>query len=91
MLKKLQKPILDPLLNNLNFKFIDEATFDKLSSEISLNMVVLEHLNDYMKDKQFEYFSEKNRQLGSAEKYGRLYEAHYGPVSYTHLTLPTKA
>ena len=35
-----------------------------------------------MKDKQFEYFSEKNRQLGSAEKYGRLYEAHYGLGQY---------
>jgi len=70
------------LLSNLKFKFIEKVTFDKLSSDNSLSMVVIEHLNNYMIERLIEYMSERNRKLGSAEKYGRLYEAHTGLGQY---------
>ena len=72
ILKKINKPILDPLLDNFRFKFIDKATYHKLSKQLSLGLEVVEHITDYMSEKE----------MGKAEKYGRLYEAYIGLGQY---------
>ncbi len=74
ILKKMQEPILDALLGDLKFKFIDKATFYKLSKELSLGLEVTEHLTDYMSE----------RTTFRGEKYGRLiFEAYTGLGQYS--------